>query len=128
MNRVKDLRKKAGIKQIDLAEKIGMNRGNLSKLENHNEYMTVQNAHSLASFFDVSIDYLLGFSNIANPKDHQLKYFANTAQLVTLEDIVLLYKHERITIRFFSDYIKVTFDDQNKPEVIYNRVNLSEER
>lgn len=122
MNRVKELRKKLGIKQIDLAEKIGMNRGNLSKLENHNEYMTVQNAHSLASFFDVSIDYLLGLSDIPNPKDHQLKYFANAAKLTTLEDIVLLHKHERITIRFFTDYIKITFDDQDKSEITYKRI------
>lgn len=122
MNRVKELRIKKGLKQIDLAEKIGMNRGNLSKLENHNEYMTVQNAHSLASFFGVSIDYLLGISDIPNFKDHQLKYFANSEQLLTLEDIVLKYDHEFITIRFFNDYIKITFDDLNKSEIIYKRV------
>ena len=122
MNNLKTLRTNAKLTVRDLAEKININYATLSRLENSESHFNNDYIAALTNFFNVSADYLLGLSDIPNPKDHQLKYFANAAKLVTLEDIVLLYDHEHITIRFFPNYIKITFDDQDKPEVTYNRI------
>ena len=122
MNNLKKARKNAKLTVRELAEKVNINYATLSRLENSESHFNNTYISSLTKFFNVSADYLLGLSDIPKIKPHELKYFANTEQLLTLEDIVLRYEHDRITIRFFNDYIKITFDDLNKPEIIYTRV------
>lgn len=60
MNRIRELREKAGLRQIDVAKATGIDQKTLSNYEtgktNPDSYSLIQ----LADFFDVSIDYLVG--------------------------------------------------------------------
>mgnify|MGYP000847452003 CR=1 FL=1 len=122
MNRLREIRKKHQLTLRQLDEQVNINYSQLARIEKGEASLTNQHIEILTKHFAVSADYLLGLSDIPNTKPHQLKYYANTDFLFTLEDIVLRYKHEFITIRFFNDYIKITFDDLNKSEIIYRRV------
>lgn len=60
MNRIRELRENAGLRQIDVANATGIDQKTLSNYEtektNPDSYSLIQ----LADFFDVSIDYLVG--------------------------------------------------------------------
>ena len=62
MNRIKELREKAGLRQIDVATATYIDQKTLSNYEtgktNPDSYSLIR----LADFFDVSIDYLVGRS------------------------------------------------------------------
>ncbi len=60
MNRIRELRENAGLRQIDVAKATGIDQKTLSNYEtgktNPDSYSLIQ----LADFFSVSIDYLVG--------------------------------------------------------------------
>lgn len=64
--RIKELRKEAGITQEDLARKLGISKQTMSIYENGRE-PPYRILCKIASYFDVSTDYLLGSSNIKSP-------------------------------------------------------------
>lgn len=60
MNRIKEARKQAGIKQIDLCAQLGISQGALSGWEN-GKYEPGRNGWlSLSEVLGVSVDYLMG--------------------------------------------------------------------
>lgn len=60
MNRIRELREKAGLRQIDVANATGIDQKTLSNYEtektNPDSYALIR----LSDFFNVSIDYLVG--------------------------------------------------------------------
>lgn len=62
-NRIRDLREDLDLRQIDVAEATGIDQKTLSNYEtgktNPDSYSIIQ----LAEFFQVTTDYLLGYSN-----------------------------------------------------------------
>lgn len=69
MNRIKELRKETGIKQIDLCKQLGISQGTLSGWENGKYEPDLTSITSMANIFDVSVDYLLGVSDVKGGKD-----------------------------------------------------------
>lgn len=69
MNRIKELRKKFGIKQIDLCKQLGVVQGTLSGWENNKYEPDLGSLTKMAEIFDVSVDYLLGVSDIEGGKN-----------------------------------------------------------
>lgn len=59
-DRIKQLRTEKGITQQDLSDKLGITKSILSKYENGHREPGREILNSLADFFDVSVDYLLG--------------------------------------------------------------------
>ena len=60
MNRIKEARKQAGVKQIDLCAQLGISQGALSGWEN-GKYEPGRNGWlSLSEVLGVSVDYLMG--------------------------------------------------------------------
>lgn len=63
-NRIKDLREDRDLRQTDVAEATGIDQRTLSNYEtgktNPDSFVLIR----LADFFDVSIDYLLGRTNL----------------------------------------------------------------
>jgi len=57
--RIKELRVQAGWKQVDLAEKTGIDRNMISYYENGKYLPSADALLKIAEIFDVSIDYLL---------------------------------------------------------------------
>ena len=59
-NRLRELRKKAGLSQSDLAESIHFAQSMISGWENNTKRMNLEQAKLLADFFGVSVGYLAG--------------------------------------------------------------------
>ena len=61
--RLKELRIEKGVGQIELAKAIDVSKGIISLWENDLREPKLSNLISLAKFFDVSIDFLVGLTN-----------------------------------------------------------------
>lgn len=66
MNRIKYLREEKQIYQKDLAQLLGVSVPAINYYENEKRSMDTNTALILANYFNVSVDYLLGKSNIRN--------------------------------------------------------------
>ncbi len=67
--RLKDLRLEKNITQKELAEKLNINRVQYNQYENNYCNIPIKNLILISSFYNVSIDYLLGFTNNVNYKN-----------------------------------------------------------
>lgn len=61
--RLKELRKEAELGQIALAEKLGVGKSVISLWELNKCEPTLSNLVAIASFFDVSLDWLAGLED-----------------------------------------------------------------
>ncbi len=64
--RLKELRKKKHLSQIKLAIDLNMNQNTISRYENEIREADYKTLILFADYFDVSIDYLLGRTDIPN--------------------------------------------------------------
>lgn len=63
MKVLKELRLKKGVKQKDVADYLGIARVTYTNIENGKRETDFTTLRKLATYFDVSIDYLLGTTN-----------------------------------------------------------------
>lgn len=61
--KLKDARKKSGLSQEELAERIGVSRAAIAKWETDKGLPDIENLKAIAGLLDVSIDYLLDDEN-----------------------------------------------------------------
>ena len=106
MQRIAQLRKKDHITQFKLAEKLGISQQTVSKYERGLIEPDINTLITLAYIFNVSVDYLLGITNLPNndmaqniPEPLYLR-LANEAQSMQLAEedvdyIIGLYKRVR---------------------------------
>ena len=66
MNRIKLLREEKNIYQKDLAKLLGVSVPAINYYENEKRAMDTKTASILANYFDVTVDYLLGRTDIRN--------------------------------------------------------------
>ncbi|MGN9161191.1 MULTISPECIES: helix-turn-helix domain-containing protein [unclassified Clostridium] len=66
--RLKELRKKHGLTQKSLADILLIDNSSISKYENDKAIPENELLQRIADFFSVSVDYLLGRSDISSPK------------------------------------------------------------
>ncbi len=64
--RLKELRLKHGISQLKLAMDLNLNQNSISRYENGTRQADYETLIKLADYFNVSIDYLLGRTDIPN--------------------------------------------------------------
>lgn len=57
--KLKEIRERKGFPQKQIAEILGVQRPNYSKIENNKQGLTPQQIKSFCEFFDVSADYIL---------------------------------------------------------------------
>ena len=60
MERLRNLREEASLKQEDLASIIGIKRATYTSYEIERDTIPIVNLNNLCNYFDVSIDYVLG--------------------------------------------------------------------
>ena len=90
MNRLKELRIKKGLLQSDIAKIINKSERTVGFYETGERDMNTETLAKLADFFDVTIDYLLGKSDIKKPdKDTEEFQFAYHSEMngLTPEEI-----------------------------------------
>ena len=99
--RLKDLRKKKGLSQEELAKLLNTTRSRIANYEQGIREPDMEMQEALADFFNVTIDYLFGKTNISI--EEQL---ALSAAIPSNSDEV------REFIEFYSDFRKVSADDR----------------
>ena len=70
MNRIKDLREDRDLRQLDVAQAVGIDQRSLSNYETGKTNPDSEIVIRLAKFFGVTCDYLLGASDV-NFSDHR---------------------------------------------------------
>ena len=65
--RIQDLRVRREMTQADLGKAISVSRNVIAKWENEEREIKAENLIALADYFDVSVDYILGRTNVSNP-------------------------------------------------------------
>ena len=87
-NRLKDIRIQMGLTQQEVAEKIGVTRTSYTHYENGERWPTNETLSALADFFDVSVDYILGRTDIKKYNDEILAF--NSTENLTDEDLIMV--------------------------------------
>ncbi len=83
---LKQLRSEKGISQNKLAEIIGTSQQSINKYENHNIEPDINTLTALADFFNTSVDYLIGYSDIRHKIEPVSPFDLNSdeAELITV--------------------------------------------
>ena len=100
-NRLKMLRTKQNLSQRQMAEILGLETSSYGKYENSKAQPPADKLQALAEFFDVSVDYLLGRTNV-----RKLNLPENVQVLQMAEEIDELSETQQQQLRDFLDYIK----------------------
>lgn len=102
--RIRDLRNEFGLTQEELGKKIGQTKSNISKYETGSLEPGIDTLRELAKIFNVSLDYLMGASDIRNPykdKTPEEKYpevhDVEEAMKIILEQPGLMLKGELLS-------------------------------
>jgi len=89
--RMRELRKEKGISLEKLAEMMGTTKATLSRYENSKRIPNIEFVKELAKIFNVSVDYLLGRTDVRNtfiPDDYTQKYKVTKKDLLQYEDFI----------------------------------------
>lgn len=82
--KLKEIRETKGFPQKVVADLLGVQRPNYSKIENNNQNLTPEQIKLFCEFFDVSADYILGIEINSNKA---ISKFDQEAMLRHLEKI-----------------------------------------
>lgn len=85
--RIAALRKREGLSQYELAERLNFSRGKLSNYEQGSRQPDYETLQQIANFFDVSTDYLLGRTDDPTPKKEK-----NSEEILTDPNLGLWFK------------------------------------
>ncbi len=101
-NRIKTLRKNAGLTQEQLAELVGLDTQHLCKMENGIHFPKVKNLVSIAKVFQVDISDLFVFDNANKLKNRRNEIILNIKKLSDYE------------LEVVSKFISALFDLRKK--------------
>lgn len=89
--RIKEIRERQNIKQIELAEIIEMEPSNLSKLENGNQLPKEENLEKIAKALNVDIKELFDFGHIKTSEE-LLEVIISALKTYTKSELEFVYK------------------------------------
>lgn len=93
MQNLKELRIERGLSQKELASHVGVDRTSIGKYEMHDVLPSREVLFKLADYFDVSMDYLLGYKNSNNYLTPQQR------------KLIDLYEHANEQAKRIVDYV-----------------------
>jgi transcriptional regulator with XRE-family HTH domain len=125
--RIKELRKKKGITQKELASYLGVSDRAVGYYESGQRTPPPDILQKIADFFNVSTDYLLGRTDIYNPADEITEAVSDDPELLEFwntlkerEDLKLLFKQTKKLsprdIKQIIRIIKAIEDEEDKGE------------
>ena len=104
---LKKLREKKGLSQQALADIFEISQQSVNKYENHETEPDIRMLTQLADFFETSVDYLVGNTDIQHKIEPVHPYELNAEEAELLEKYRMLRPEERESIRMVIDnYIK----------------------
>ncbi len=87
MNRIKALREEFNLSQEELAKKLNLSKGIISLYEQEKRKPSLEILIQLSEVFNVSIDYILGRTNIPNTIDEPISIAASTENGIDLSEV-----------------------------------------
>lgn len=106
MNRLKELRIEKGLLQSDIAKIINKGERTVGFYETGERDMNTETLAILSDFFNVSIDYLLGKSDVRDP-GKQIDDILNEAMIgMSKEEYEALNETQKKQIRDFAIFVK----------------------
>lgn len=113
MNRIKLLREEFKFTQQDLADKIDGAKSTIAMYENEQRKPSLEVLIKLSNIFNVSIDYLLGKTDIRNP-ENQIDNILNETMIgMSKKEYEKLSDTQKKQIKDFALFVK----NQNKEEI-----------
>ena len=107
LKNLKLLRQKSGTSQQKLAEVIGVSQQSINKYENHAIEPDIKTLMLLADYFNTSVDYLIGYSNIEHKLEQLHPCDLNEDELLFIQKFRTLSKEERESLKTIENlYIK----------------------
>lgn len=107
LKNLKILRNSKGISQQQLAESIGVSQQSVNKYENHNIEPDISTLIAIADFFETSVDYVIGNTDINKRIENVRTYDLNNDESALINDYRKLSKKERESIKLIvANYIK----------------------
>lgn len=92
MNRIKELRKDAGLTQKEFAKIIGITDASISKYENGEMIPKIDKLEKMSDIFGVTVEYITGESDLKiSPKLRDLVLKANSGDQVAKEKLDFQY-------------------------------------
>ncbi len=95
---LKQLRQNAGISQQHLANIIGTSQQSINKYENHNVEPDINTLIALADYFNTSVDYLIGNTNINRKIEKVSHYDLNDEESKLIDEYRKLDSDEKSSI------------------------------
>ena len=95
---LKLLRKESGISQQKLADSIGMSQQSINQYENHDTEPDIMTLCKLADYFETSVDYLIGHTDIRNHIEPTSAYHLNADEGAIIDKYRTLTQKERACV------------------------------
>lgn len=95
---LRQLRCKRGISQQQLAETIGFSQQAINKYENHKIEPDIETLIKLADFFDTSVDYLIGHTEIDHVIEPVNRFDLSTDEAQLIDNYRMLSKKQKSTV------------------------------
>lgn len=118
--RLKELREHKGLTQKDLASKLNLTQSTIAYYESGKKLPTVDTLLSLAKYFNVSTDFLLGLSKVQRFSETAVQ--GNLNESPNYQAIPLTGEHRKI-IRYFD-----RLNNENKEFIIGKMIELYKEQ
>lgn len=111
MENLKKLRKKQNLSQQKLADFLHISQQSVYKYENDITSPDVETLKSMADFFNTSIDYLIGYTNIPHKIEPVTEFMLNPEEISVIDQYRKLNAYHKSIIRLVMD----GYLDPNKP-------------
>lgn len=100
---LKKLRNKKGVSRQKLADTIEVSQQSINKYENHKIEPDIQTLKKLADFFETSVDYLIGHTDIDHVMETVSIYDLNEDEASLISNYRKLSKKQKESIRLIME-------------------------
>lgn len=107
--RLKQLRQAKGIRQLALAEAIGVSQQSINKYESHSVEPDIRTLIDMADYFGTSVDYLIGHTNLDRIIEPVTPFHLNAGEAHLVESWRQLSPREKESIHLIMEnYLQKT--------------------
>ncbi len=104
LKNLRKLREDKGISQQKLADELGLSQQSINKYENHSIEPEIETMKELAVYFETSIDYLVGHTDIRHKIEPVERFDLNE------EEANLIEKYRQLSVKFRASIVSLMDD------------------
>lgn len=98
LERLRQLREEAGVTQRQLAEAVSVSQQSINKYENHNIEPDILTLIQIADFFQTSVDYLVGHSEVRRKIESVQPYDLSKEEIGIIDNYRKLSGKQKLSI------------------------------